>query len=177
MKSISTTPFWKFDSNYWIKELISSENGLSQKAAEELLLKTGVTRKRTSNFQKDVILFFSQYKSPLMLLLIGAVILSAFLGDTSDVFIILFIVLSTGILSFFQERNASKVVEKLQSMIALVESFSVRKEVGVKDKQTESSKRSNCLLGRNKYCKWNHKSIVVFTGDNTSKEVVYFNGI
>lgn len=54
-----------------------------------------------------------------MLLLIGAVILSAFLGDTSDVFIILFIVLSTGLLSFFQERSAGKVVEKLQSMISL----------------------------------------------------------
>jgi Mg2+-importing ATPase len=54
-----------------------------------------------------------------MLLLIGAVILSAFLGDTSDVFIILFIVLSTGLLSFFQERNAGRVVEKLQSMISL----------------------------------------------------------
>ena len=54
-----------------------------------------------------------------MLLLIGAVILSAFLGDTSDVVIIIFIVLSTGLLSFFQERNAGRVVEKLQSMIAL----------------------------------------------------------
>jgi Mg2+-importing ATPase len=54
-----------------------------------------------------------------MLLLIGAVILSAFLGDTSDVFIILFIVISTGLLSFFQERNANRVVEKLQSMISL----------------------------------------------------------
>jgi Mg2+-importing ATPase len=54
-----------------------------------------------------------------MLLLIGAVIISAFLGDASDVFIILFIVLSTGLLSFFQERNANRVVEKLQSMISL----------------------------------------------------------
>lgn len=54
-----------------------------------------------------------------MLLLIGAVILSGFLGDTSDVFIILFIVLSTGLLSFIQERNAGKVVEKLQSLISI----------------------------------------------------------
>ena len=72
-----------------------------------------------SRFVKDLLLLIGQFKSPLMLLLIGAVILSAFLGDTSDVFIILFIVLSTGLLSFFQERNAGRVVEKLQSMIAL----------------------------------------------------------
>ncbi|HJW29270.1 MAG TPA: HAD-IC family P-type ATPase, partial [Saprospiraceae bacterium] len=55
----------------------------------------------------------------LMLLLIGAVILSAFLGDTSDVLIILGIVLSTSLLSFFQERNAGRVVEQLQSLVAL----------------------------------------------------------
>jgi len=53
-----------------------------------------------------------------MLLLIGAVILSAFLGDLSDVFIILFIVLATSLLSFFEERSASRVVEKLKNLIA-----------------------------------------------------------
>ena len=117
----NTTPnnFWQFDSNYWFKKLNSSVNGLSQKSAEEILKQTGATRKGKSHFQKDVLLFLGQFKSPLMLLLIGAVILSAFLGDTSDVIIILFIVLSTGLLSFFQERNAGRVVEKLQSMIAL----------------------------------------------------------
>ena len=54
-----------------------------------------------------------------MLLLIGAVIISGFLGDTSDVFIILFILVSSGLLGFFQERNAGKVVEKLQSLISI----------------------------------------------------------
>ncbi|MEO7490931.1 MAG: magnesium-translocating P-type ATPase [Ferruginibacter sp.] len=119
MKTITPNTFWQFDCNYWFQKLNSSANGLSQKRASEILLQTGITRKVKSHFQKDVLLFFSQFKSPLMLLLIGAVILSAFLGDTSDVFIILFIVLSTGLLSFFQERNAGRVVEKLQSMIAL----------------------------------------------------------
>ena len=219
MKSTSTTQFWQFDSNYWIKELHSTDNGLSQKTADDILSKAGVKRKGKSNFQKDFILFFSQYKSPLMLLLIGAVILSAFLGDTSDVFIILFIVLSTGILSFFQERNATKVVEKLQSMIALKstiirdgkpqeiisshivpgdillfkagdmipvdciliesnelhvnessltgESFPVRKEVGIKEEQTELSKRSNCLWEGTNIVSGTAKALVIFTGENT----------
>ena len=118
---LTTAPnnFWQFDSNYWFKKLNTSSGGLSQKSAEEILLQAGAIRKGKSHFQKDVLLFLGQFKSPLMLLLIGAVILSAFLGDTSDVVIILFIVLSTGLLSFFQERNAGRVVEKLQSMIAL----------------------------------------------------------
>ncbi len=119
MEPNSTDSFWQYDSEHWFQQLKSSANGLSQQTADTILQDSGIVRKGKSNLQKDLLLFFGQFKSPLMLLLIGAVILSAFLGDTSDVFIILFIVLSTGTLSFFQERNASKVVEKLQSMIAL----------------------------------------------------------
>ena len=111
--------FWNTTPSYWYEKLNSSANGLSQAVAHKLYLEaSGVTKVR-SRFVKDCILFLGQFKSPLMLLLLGAVVLSAFLGDTSDVFIILFIVLSTGILSFYQERNASKVVEQLQSMISL----------------------------------------------------------
>lgn len=117
----TTTPneFWQYDAPHWLTQLNSSDQGLTQAAAEKMLLQSGQRRKTKSVFQKDLWLLIGQFKSPLMLLLIGAVILSAFLGDTSDVFIILFIVLSTGLLSFFQERNAGRVVEQLQSMIAL----------------------------------------------------------
>lgn len=119
MQTSKTTTFWQFDSNYWFGKLNSSINGLSEKEANIFLANSTNHKKIESHFIKDVKLLIGQFKSPLMLLLIGAVILSAFLGDTSDVFIILFIVLSTGLLSFFQERNASNVVEKLQSMISL----------------------------------------------------------
>lgn len=111
--------FWQFDTNYWFQQLASSDKGLSEKEAEVILRNSGNDKGTDSGFKRDVKLFLGQFKSPLMLLLIGAVILSAFLGDTSDVFIILFIVVSTGLLSFFQERNAGRVVEKLQSMISL----------------------------------------------------------
>lgn len=119
MQSPQTSSFWQFDANYWFQKFNSSDKGLSQTVADNILLQSGKIKKNNSVFKKDVLLFLGQFKSPLMLLLIGAVILSAFLGDTSDVFIILFIVVSTGLLSFFQERNAGRVVEKLQSMISL----------------------------------------------------------
>lgn len=119
METPTTNSFWQFDSNYWFEKLNSSDKGLTTAEVNLMFSKSEHKRKSKSAFSKDVTLFISQFKSPLMLLLIGAVVLSAFLGDTSDVFIILFIVLSTGLMSFFQERNASKVVEKLQSMISL----------------------------------------------------------
>lgn len=119
MQPISANKFWQYDASYWFQKLNSYEVGLSQKEADELLKKFGNQKKTDSHLIKDLRLLLSQFKSPLMLLLIGAVILSAFLGDTSDVIIVLFIVLSTGLLSFFQERNAGRVVEKLQSLISL----------------------------------------------------------
>lgn len=119
MQNVNPDNFWQFDISYWYQKLNSSGNGLAQGAADNILLQSGLHPKSRSAFKKEILLFISQFRSPLMLLLIGAVILSAFLGDTSDVFIILFIVLSTGLLSFFQERNAGRVVEKLQSMISL----------------------------------------------------------
>lgn len=119
MQDPASKNFWQFEVSDLLKQLNSTEKGLSQQEADKRLLLAGTHKKTISPFRKDVKLFIEQFKSPLMLLLIGAVILSAFLGDTSDVFIILFIVLSTGTLSFFQERNAGRVVEKLQSLIAL----------------------------------------------------------
>ena len=116
---ITENKFWQFNSDHWFHLLKSSNQGLSQASADKILIEEGFRPKSRSSLKKDFLLFTSQFKSPLMLLLIGAVVISGFLGDQSDVFIILFIVLSTGLLSFFQERNAGKVAEKLQSMISL----------------------------------------------------------
>jgi Mg2+-importing ATPase len=119
MNELDKTRFWQFDCADWFRILESNAGGLTTQKATFLLKKGNHSKKNVSRATKDFRLFISQYKNPLMLLLIGAVILSAFLGDTSDVFIILFMVISTGLLSFFQERNAGRVVEKLQSLIAL----------------------------------------------------------
>ncbi len=219
MKSTIADNFWQFDCKHWFQQFNCSENGLPQQTADRILLQTGISRKGRSRFQKDIILFFSQFRSPLMLLLIGAVLLSAFLGDTSDVFIILFIVMSTGLLSFFQERNAGKVVEQLQSMIALKcnvirdgkpveikadhivpgdlalfkagdmipadcllisanelhvneasltgESFPVRKETGILARETELSKRTNCLWEGTSAVSGTATALVINTGGNT----------
>lgn len=119
MLTETNNAFWQYSPEYWMQQLNSTANGLGEAEVIKRLLLQGNIRKPVSGFIKDLRLLLSQFKSPLVLLLIGAVILSAFLGDTSDVFIILFIVASTGFMSFFQERNAGKVVEKLQALIAL----------------------------------------------------------
>ncbi len=119
MQNLPTKNFWSFDTGYWFEQLNSSDLGLNSIATRQSHPLSGKPQNLYSHFGKVFMLFIKQFTSPLVLLLIGAAILSIFLGDTSDVYIILFIVLSTGLLSFFQERNANRVVEKLQSIITL----------------------------------------------------------
>jgi Mg2+-importing ATPase len=110
--------FWTDEPEFWFRELQSSEKGISTDYAEKLL-KSGKKFKKTSRTAKELKLLVSQFKNPLMLLLIGAVVISAFLGEISDVGIISCIIISTTTLSFIQERNAGRVVEKLQALITL----------------------------------------------------------
>jgi P-type Mg2+ transporter len=119
MDTNDSKTFWQYDINYWYQKTGSSENGLSQSYAHRILAQQSASHKSKPQIYKDLKLFFGQFLNPLMLMLLGAVILSAFLGDISEVVIILFIVLSAGILGFIQERNAGRVVEKLQSLISV----------------------------------------------------------
>ncbi len=98
-------------------QLQTTPAGLSQIEAEKRAAAVASKKKKRPQLIQDLILFISQFKSPLTLLLVAAVILAAFLGEKSDVVIILIILLATGIMSFVQERHAGKAVEKLRSII------------------------------------------------------------
>lgn len=109
--------FWQYQPTELYKELETSATGLSANEAAIRIKSVAATKKSIPSFLKDLFLFLSQFKSPLTLLLVAAVILSIFLGETTDVFIILFILLATGTMSFLQERHAGKAIEKLRSII------------------------------------------------------------
>ncbi len=109
--------FWQYKAEEVLQTLNSSSDGLSNDMALQKLKQLRVQKNVKPAWLKTILLFLSQFKSPLVLLLVAAVIISAFLRETSDVFIILFILLSTGTLSYIQEHNAGKAVEALKSII------------------------------------------------------------
>jgi Mg2+-importing ATPase len=109
--------FWQYPQQDVLSNLQTNAEGLSSAEAAKRLADIGTKKKERPQLLKDILLFLSQFKSPLTLLLVAAVILSAFLGEQTDVYIILFILLSTGIMSFLQERHAGLAVEKLRSII------------------------------------------------------------
>jgi Mg2+-importing ATPase len=72
-----------------------------------------------TRFKKELKLLLRQFSGPLALLLVIAVILSGVLGEYPDSLIILFILLTTGLLGFWQEFKAGRALEQLQRMIEM----------------------------------------------------------
>jgi len=64
-------------------------------------------------------LLLAQFKSPIILTLVFAAGLSFFLQDPIDAVIILFIVLISGLLGFWQERGAVDAVNKLLAIVSI----------------------------------------------------------
>ncbi|RYF87528.1 MAG: magnesium-translocating P-type ATPase [Chitinophagaceae bacterium] len=128
--------FWNYSSEELLQLLNSSSNGLStDQAIKQLSLqkKKNLVQKPWIN---DLRLLVVQFKSPLVLLLVFAVTLSAFLGEYSDSLIVLVVLLTTGTLGFVQERNAGRAVEKLKALVnskATVRRRGVEMEVMIDD--------------------------------------------
>ncbi len=76
-------------------------------------------------------LLWSQFKSPLILLLIVAAILSSILGDAIDAIIVMVILISSNLLQFWQEHQASDAIQRLLKMVQV--KATVRREGQVQD--------------------------------------------
>ncbi|MHA4740732.1 magnesium-translocating P-type ATPase [Dyadobacter sp. MSC1_007] len=101
-------------------QLESSRDGLSmENATLRLRQKKTAEQKTRSGFGKGLEIFLRQFKSPVVLLLVIAILLSAVLGEISDTLIIFCILMASGLLSFWQEWHGGKAVERLQKMIEL----------------------------------------------------------
>ena len=109
--------FWALPAPELFAQLDSSAQGLSEAEAERRLVLYGPNQLQGRKKTAALALFLSQFKSPIILILIGAVILSFFLRDTTDAIIISAIILFSGFLGFKQEKGAFDTVEKLQAKV------------------------------------------------------------
>jgi Mg2+-importing ATPase len=116
---MATFSFWSKDVHEIAQSVNSSTNGLSEKDAQEALQRFGPNRIQSKEKVTPLGLFLNQFKSPIVLILIFATIISAFLKDWVDAVIILLIVVGSALLSFFQEYNANNAAEKLRAQVSL----------------------------------------------------------
>lgn len=99
------------------KELNASQSGLTSSEAAQRLRQSQSAKLRRPAWVDTALLFLAQFKSPLVLILVFAVALSAALGETTNALIIFSILLLTGILGFWQEHKASQAVKKLRALV------------------------------------------------------------
>ena len=95
-----------------LQQTHSAATGLSSQEAKRLS-QGSANSPRKKHKSSALTLLVNQFKSPIILILIFAAILSIFLQDTLDAIIILTIILISGLLGFWQERGASNAVDKL----------------------------------------------------------------
>ncbi len=109
--------FWDMPAEAMLARLHTSKKGLTSEDAG----------RRANTYEKDRLarsrgpgrarILLSQYKSPIILILIFASILSLVLHDFADAVIILAIILASGLLGFWQEARAADAVRKLLDLV------------------------------------------------------------
>ena len=111
--------FWSLSTTEMLQQLQTAKEGLTSDEAKERLARYGSNLLKPPKRSDVFTLLLAQFKSPLILILFFATGLSFFLHETVDAFIILAIVLVSGLLGFWQERGASNAVEKLLSIVRI----------------------------------------------------------
>jgi Mg2+-importing ATPase len=115
---MDTFPFWSKPIETVVQSVNSSMDGLNALAAQEMLRRIGPNVIHTREKVTPLRLFLNQFKSPIVLILVAATVISAFLQDWTDAIIILMIVMGSTLLSFFQEFNANTAAEKLKEQLS-----------------------------------------------------------
>jgi len=111
--------FWSISTAEMLKSLESAKSGLTGNEAKKRLSIYGANQLKPKKRSNLLTLIVSQFKSPIILILLIATGLSFFLRDPVDAIIILSIVMISGLLGFWQERGASNAVEKLLSIVQI----------------------------------------------------------
>lgn len=111
--------FWSTDSAALIADLDSTASGLTSTQAAQILARVGPNTLGSSRQTSEWRLLARQFLSPIVLILVGATILSGILGDWTDASIILAIILISGLLGFFQERGAGRAISALLAVVEI----------------------------------------------------------
>jgi len=111
--------FWSLSTEEAYKALESGETGITSAEAalrQKQYESSAIRPKKKINGLR---LFLGQFKSPIILILLFAIVLSFFLKDTVDAIIILVIVLVSGTLGFWQEYGANNAVAELLALVQI----------------------------------------------------------
>jgi Mg2+-importing ATPase len=111
--------YWSITPEQLLTGLGTAPNGLSQADAERRLQQYGPNALKAGSQATALGLLLNQFKSPLVLILVVAAVISAIAGEWPDAVIVLAVVLGSTTLGFVQEYRASDAIEKLRSKLTI----------------------------------------------------------
>jgi P-type Ca2+ transporter type 2C len=94
------------------------QEGLSTEDVAKRRKQYGYNQLEEAEKQSALLLFFSQFKDFMVLVLLAATLISGLLGEYIDAIAIIAIVLINGFLGFFQERKAERSLQALKELSA-----------------------------------------------------------
>ncbi|MCE5328070.1 MAG: calcium-translocating P-type ATPase, PMCA-type [Planctomycetaceae bacterium] len=119
MNAVSQQNWHVLDSDQVLQALeVDTAEGLPSEEARDRLKAHGKNRLPEKPPRSSWLLFLDQFKGALVLVLFGAAILAAVVGDAKDAVVILVVVLVNAILGFIQEHRAERSLAALKKMLA-----------------------------------------------------------
>lgn len=112
--------YWAIPAEELLRQSGSSSAGLSVTEAARLLTKYGPNRLRETGRTRALLILLAQFKSPLVLMLVFAALISMLTGGLVDTLILLGIILASALLGFVQEYHAGNAVERLRQRVRLM---------------------------------------------------------
>lgn len=119
MQEPGKVKYWSAPSAAVLHNLRSTPAGLTAEEAAARLKEYGENTIKEQKKSTPLLLFLSQFKNPIILILLIATGISAATGDWHDSLIILAIILGSSILSYLQEYSAGNAVKELRSKIQI----------------------------------------------------------
>jgi Mg2+-importing ATPase len=111
--------YWQNPTDDLMQDLGTTAAGITEAEAPERLKTYGPNLLQSHKRLDALGLLLAQFKSPIVIILICAAILSYLLDSRTEAIIILVIVLLSSLLSFWQEYGASDAVQKLLAIVQL----------------------------------------------------------
>ena len=100
-----------------MSELKTSEEGLTSQEATKRINKYGKNILPQKKKESVIEIFFNEFKDPIIILLLFAVLASFIVGETIDAIAIIFIILVDVIMETYQENKANNTAEALTNLI------------------------------------------------------------
>jgi len=101
------------------KELKTNEEGLTEEEAHKRLEKYGFNEIKQAKKIHPIKIFLEQFHNTVIYILIAALVISIFIGETIDAVVIGVIVILNAIVGFIQEYKAEKSIEALKKLASL----------------------------------------------------------